>query len=76
MPGIPTKCNLDVDYDGITKLDSHTSYKKDITRIAQEVLEGKWGTKDTTPTRKDQLEAAGYNYSEVQDKVNELLSNK
>ena len=74
MPGIPTKCDLDVDYDGITKLDLHTSYKKDITKIALEVIEGKWGTKNSTPTRKERLEAAGYNYDEVQAKVNELLT--
>ena len=74
VPGIPTKCDLDVDYDGITNLDYKTSYKKDIDKIAHEVLEGKWGTKDTVPTRKERLEAAGYNYAEIQAKVNELLS--
>jgi GH25 family lysozyme M1 (1,4-beta-N-acetylmuramidase) len=74
VPGIPTKCDLDVDYDGITKLDYKTSYKKDIDKIAHEVLEGKWGTKNTVPTRKERLEAAGYDYAEVQAKVNELLS--
>jgi len=75
VPGIPSKCDLDVDYDGITKLDYKTSYKKDIEKIALEVIEGKWGTKNTTPTRKELLESAGYNYEEVQNKVNEILSN-
>ena len=74
VPGVPTKCDLDVDYDGITKLDYKTSYKKDINKIAHEVLEGKWGTKDTVPTRKERLEAAGYDYTEVQNKVNELVT--
>lgn len=74
VPGINAKCDLDVDYDGITKLDYHTSYKKDINKIALEVIEGKWGTKTSTPTRKEQLEAAGYDYTEVQAKVNELLT--
>lgn len=74
VPGIPTRCDLDVDYDGITKLDYKTSYKKDINKIAHEVLEGKWGTKNTVPTRKERLEAAGYDYQEVQNKVNELLN--
>ncbi|WP_185752639.1 hypothetical protein [Butyrivibrio sp. AE2032] len=27
------------------------------------------------PTRKERLEAAGYDYSEVQNKVNEILAN-
>lgn len=76
VPGIATKCDLDVDYDGITKLDYKTSYKKDINKIALEVLEGKWGTKNTTPTRKELLEAAGYDYTEVQARVNELISHK
>ena len=75
VPGIPNKCDLDVDYDGITKLDYKTSYKKDIEKIALEVIEGKWGTKSTNPTRKELLESAGYNYEEVQNKVNEILSN-
>ena len=76
VPGIPTKCDLDVDYDGVTKLDYKVSYKKDITKIAMEVIEGKWGSKTSVPTRKEQLESAGYDYTEVQNKVNELLSNK
>lgn len=44
--------------------------KKSITRIAKEVIEGKWGN---GAERKQKLEAAGYNYREVQNKVNELL---
>ena len=48
-----------------------TVTKKSVTEIAKEVIAGKWGTGDT---RKQKLQAAGYNYSEVQSKVNELLS--
>lgn len=44
--------------------------KKSITAIAKEVIAGKWGN---YPERKTRLEAAGYNYRKVQDKVNELL---
>ena len=43
--------------------------KKSITEIAKEVLEGKWSSGDD---RKKKLESAGYKYSEVQNKVNEL----
>lgn len=43
--------------------------KKSVDEIAKEVLLGKWGN---GTTRKKKLEAAGYNYSEVQKKVNEL----
>ena len=44
--------------------------EKTIEEIAREVLAGKWGN---GLTRKKRLEAAGYNYTKVQEKVNELL---
>ena len=43
--------------------------KKSIEEIAREVIQGKWGNGGD---RKKRLEAAGYNYSEVQSRVNEL----
>lgn len=46
-----------------------TTPTKSITEVAKEVLAGKWGNGDN---RKKKLEAAGYNYSQVQAKVNEL----
>ena len=46
---------------------------KSIEVVAQEVLDGKWGSGDT---RKQKLTAAGYNYDAVQKKVNEILENK
>ena len=49
---------------------SSTTSKKSIDTIADEVIAGKWGNgKD----RKTNLENAGYNYQEVQNKVNEKL---
>lgn len=44
--------------------------KKTVTEIAKEVLAGKWGNGDA---RKKAIEAAGYNYNEVQQMVNKLL---
>lgn len=44
---------------------------KDIDVIAGEVLEGKWGSGDK---RKENLEAAGYDYSAVQNRVNQILT--
>lgn len=41
-----------------------------ITKIAKEVIAGKWGTGDE---RRIRLTAAGYNYRKVQAKVNKLL---
>lgn len=43
---------------------------KSIDEIAKEVINGKW---NNYPKRKELLEAAGYNYSEVQGRVNEIL---
>lgn len=44
--------------------------KKTVTELAKEVIAGKWGNGED---RKKRLKAAGYNYDEVQKKVNELL---
>ena len=43
---------------------------KTVDQIAREVIAGKWGN---GAERKKRLEAAGYNYTEVQKKVNELI---
>ena len=48
---------------------------KTIDQLAKEVLEGKWGTKNTNPTREQNLTNAGYDYSKVQTRVNEILNN-
>lgn len=44
--------------------------KKSVNEIAKEVLQGKWGNGQD---RKNRLQAAGYNYNEVQAAVNRLL---
>lgn len=49
---------------------SHT-HTKTLEEIAREVIKGKWGTGSE---RKKRLEAAGYVYSAVQAKVNELCN--
>lgn len=43
---------------------------KTVDEVAQEVIDGKWGI---SPERQKKLEAAGYNYREVQDRVNSML---
>lgn len=47
--------------------------KKTITEVAKEVINGLWGN---GLTRKKRLTDAGYNYDEVQKKVNDLLNQK
>ena len=44
---------------------------KDIKTVAREVIAGQWGNGDA---RKKNIEAAGYNYKEVQDMVNQILN--
>lgn len=70
VPGIKVKCDLDVDFDGIINLGKD---QKSNEEIADEVMEGLWGSKNTNPTRKEMLTAAGYNYFTVQQIVNSKM---
>ena len=47
--------------------------KKTIDELAREVINGKWGNGED---RKKRLTNAGYNYQEVQNRVNQILSPK
>ena len=59
---------------GVPKYDAEiVATKKSVEAIAKEVIDGKWGN---GATRTQKLSAAGYNPSEVQAKVNQLLSVK
>ena len=49
---------------------SSSSGKKTISQVAKEVINGEWGNGDT---RKKKLEAAGYDYDDVQAEVNKQL---
>lgn len=49
---------------------TYKAEKKSVTAIAKEVIAGNWGN---GADRRKRLEAAGYSYEEVQNKVNELL---
>ena len=55
---------------GGTAVAAEAPAKKSVDEIAREVIAGKWGN---GATRKQKLTAAGYNYSAVQKRVNELL---
>ena len=62
------------DYFGVSRNDmaKYTGEeKKSVEEIAKEVIEGKWGN---GTERKIRLTNAGYNYSEVQKRVNELVN--
>lgn len=53
-----------------TAVAADTPAKKTVDELAREVIAGKWGN---GATRKQKLTAAGYDYSAVQKRVNELL---
>lgn len=53
--------------------NSSTIVKKSINEIAKEVINGIW---DSGEARKKKLIQAGYDYQEVQNEVNKILSNK
>lgn len=65
---------LDMNYgykDFIVKgFDAKQETKKSVDEIAREVINGQWGNGDE---RKKKLEAAGYDYNAVQNRVNEIL---
>ena len=76
VPGIAK--NTDVswcykDFSKVAKPTHVTVAKKTIDEIAQEVIDGKWGSGDA---RKKALIKAGYDYDKVQAKVNEMLTPK
>ena len=54
-----------------TARPTSTPAKKTVDELATEVIRGDWGNGQE---RKDKLTAAGYNYDEVQDRVNAILN--
>lgn len=56
--------------DIIVTPDPVAPVKKSVDEIAREVIQGRWGN---GKERADKLAAAGYSYSEIQARVNELL---
>ena len=56
-----------------TTVKKTNTAKKSVDELAKEVIQGKWSAGDE---RKQKLTAAGYDYSAVQTRVNELLSGK
>ncbi len=56
-----------------TSTSTSQTKKKSVDELAKEVIAGKWSAGEE---RKQKLTAAGYSYSAVQNRVNELLSGK
>ena len=76
VPGIKGNVDLDVDFDGIVNLLAKDPYKKSNEEIAQEVIDNKWGTEKTNPSREKLLTMAGYDYQIIRRIVNERLSRR
>lgn len=74
--GIKGHVDLDVDFDGVVNLIGSDPYKKTNEEIAREVLQGKWGTQKTNPSREKLLTMAGYDYQEIRRLVNEYYKRK
>lgn len=69
--GEERKLKLGNRYDQVQKIINNNVDKlKNIDKIVEEVIAGKWGN---YPERKIKLENAGYNYNEVQKRVNEKM---
>lgn len=67
-------CIVNPDIGKVVAPTPTPSAKKSVDEVAKEVIRGEWGNGDE---RYNRLTNAGYNYNEVQAKVNELLnSNK
>ncbi len=54
-------------------INNKTTTVKTIATLAQEVIDGKWGS---GASRKTKLEEAGYDYDTVQNKVNDIIYTK
>ena len=57
-------------YDVETKPAAKPAEKKTVAQIAQEVIDGKWGTGEE---RKKRLTEAGYDYATIQSLVNQMV---
>lgn len=62
------------DYFGVTFREKEQAQpSKSVDEVAREVIRGEWGNGSD---RRQRLEAAGYDYDAVQNRVNELLNSK
>ncbi len=63
--------DVDMNYMYNNIISNQPTNEKTIDELAKEVIAGKWGNGND---RKNRLTNAGYNYNEVQNKVNSLLN--
>lgn len=68
--GVTGRFDMNYLYTEVMQTETKPALKS-VDVIAQEVIDGKWGNGDE---RKARLTAAGYNYNEVQTRVNEIMA--
>lgn len=74
VPGISGNVDMNIWYEDIVSAKEEViSPKKTTEQLAKEVLDGIWGNGED---RKKRLESNGYDYAEVQKKVNDILNAK
>lgn len=71
--GVAGNCDMNYCYVDFTEAEEETAPERTVDELAAEVIAGVWGN---GTTRREQLEAAGYDYEAVQNRVNELLRDK
>ena len=71
IPGIKTNVDLNSDVSAYITTSKPSEPKKSVDEIAKEVINGKWGV---GTDRKNALTKAGYDYTEVQLRVNQILN--
>lgn len=67
---VEIECFIKIEYD--TPITEEKPVKTDLTKVANDVIKGKYGN---GVERKTKLESLGYDYKEVQKVVNKLLKN-
>lgn len=60
VPGISGNVDLNIDFGNMA-----ANMRKSRHDIAREVIGGKWGTSSSSPTRRELLTAAGYDYDDI-----------
>lgn len=70
LEGISGNVDLNYQINAVDNVNKPVDNKKSIEELAHEVIDGKWGNGQE---RYERLTNAGYNYQDVQNKVNELL---
>jgi len=73
IDGINGNVDMNYMYNNIINATPIQPIKKSVDEIAREVINGKWGNGED---RKKRLTQAGYNYKEIQNRVNQILAPK